>query len=96
VLAHARDRVECARVDAVGERIVDEEARDLEQARLARIGEAEALERAEVVGVPELRAQLLEELPVALLALLAEGLGEMRAEVAGNSVVVEQRVVDVE
>jgi len=75
---------------------VDEEARDLEQARLARIGEAEALERAEVVGVPELRAQLLEELPVALLALLAEGLGEMRAEVAGNSVVVEQRVVDVE
>jgi len=75
---------------------VDEEARDLEQARLARVGEAEALERAEVVGVPELRAQLLEELPVALLALLAEGLGEMRAEVAGNSVVVEQRVVDVE
>jgi hypothetical protein len=96
VFAHARDRVECARVDAVGERIVDEEARDLEQARLARVGEAEALERAEVVGVPELRAQLLEELPVALLALLAEGLGEMRAEVAGNSVVVEQRVVDVE
>jgi hypothetical protein len=75
---------------------VDEEARDLEQARLARVGEAEALERAQVVGVSELRAQLLEELPVALLALLAEGLGEMRAEVAGNSVVVEQRVVDVE
>jgi hypothetical protein len=75
---------------------VHEETRYLEQARLARVGEAEALERAEVVGVPELRAQLLEELPVALLALLAEGLGEMRAEVAGNSVVVEQRVVDVE
>jgi hypothetical protein len=75
---------------------VHEEARYLEQARLAWVGEAEALERAEVVGVPELRAQLLEELPVALLALLAEGLGEMRAEVAGNSVVVEQRVVDVE
>jgi hypothetical protein len=89
-------RVERARVEAVGEGVVDEEARDLEQPRLARVREAKALERSQVVGVAELRAQLFEELPVALLALLAERGREVRAKVGRDRVVVEQRVVDVE
>ena len=96
MLAHAGDRLERARVDAFLERIVHEEARDLEQARVTRVGEAKALERAQVVGVAELHAQLLEELPVAFLAFLAEGRGEVLAQVGGHRVVVEQGVVDVE
>jgi hypothetical protein len=75
---------------------VDEEARNLEQTRVARVGEPEALKRAQVVGVAELLAQLLEELPVALLAPLAERLGQVRTQVGGDRVVVEQRVVDVQ
>src|SRR5262249_39723122 len=50
----------------------------------------------EVVGVAELVAELLELVPVALLALGAELLGEPQPEVGGDAVVVEQRVVDVE
>src|SRR5436309_4162253 len=96
VVAQVGDRLERAWVDAFLERILNEEARDLEQARVARVGEAEALERAQVVRVAELHAQLLEELPVALLTLLAEGLGEVLAQVGGHRVVVEQGVVDVE
>src|SRR5262249_48289689 len=42
------------------------------------------------------RAQLLEEGPVHLLALVAKRLGEVLAEVGRYGVVVEQRVVHVE
>ena len=61
-----------------------------------RVREPEALERAEVVRVAELLAQPLELVPVPLLPLGAEVLRQVRAQVGGDGVVVEQRVVDVE
>src|SRR5262249_20770012 len=67
-----------------------------QQARVVRVGEPEALERSEVVGIAELGAQALELVPVALLPLGAELSGEVIAQVGRDPVVVEQRVVDVE
>ena len=63
---------------------------------VVRIRDAEALERAEVVGVTELGAEPLELVPVPLLPVGAELLGQVAAQVVRHGVVVEQRVVDVE
>ena len=68
----------------------------LQHVHLARMLDAIALQRAEIVGVAELAAQLLEDLPVALLALGADASTRWRRRSAITRVVVEQRVVDVE
>ena len=95
-LAQMADGVECARVDAVGERVVEEIERDAEHTRLARMLDAIPLQRAEIVRVTELGPELLEDLPIALLTLDAERVDQMTAEILDHRVVVEQRVVDVE
>src|SRR5439155_26778165 len=57
---------------------------------------AVALERAEVIRVPELGAELLEHLPVLLLPALTHLLGQVVLQVRGDPVVVDEGVVDVE
>ena len=94
--AAARRSLERARIHPRRERILQEEARDAEELRVARVFDAVALERAEVVGVPLLAEQLFENLPVAPLAFGAEHLDELAAEIRDDRVVVEQRVVDVD
>ena len=64
--------------------------------RVARALDAVALQRAEVVGVAELAAKLLEDLPVAAFALAAERVAQMTPQILGDLVVVQQRVVDVQ
>ena len=54
------------------------------------------LERAEVVGVPEFVAQLLEDGPVPLLRIVPDRLVQVAPQVGDDSVVVEQGVVDIE
>jgi hypothetical protein len=58
--------------------------------------ETVALERAEIVRVPELGAQLLEDLPVAHAAYKAHLALEVRAEIVLDRVIVEEGVVHVE
>jgi hypothetical protein len=89
-------RVEGIRVEPRGEGIIDEEMRDGEQAGITGVFDAVALERAEIVGVAELGAELFEDFPVALLTLRADLLFQMVLEVVRNAVIVEQGVVDVE
>ena len=67
-----RDDVERARVQAGCEWIFKKEQRDAEEFGLARPLETVALQRAQVIGVPEFLAKLLEDLPVAAFALIAE------------------------
>jgi len=55
-----------------------------------------SLQCAEIVGVAKLGAELLEDLPVAPFAFLAECADEVTAEIIDHRVVVEQGVVDVE
>ena len=92
----AFDKLECAVVQPRRERVLDQPLRHAEQMRVVRISGPEALQCAQIVGVAELCAEQLELVPVALLPLAAELLGQVPAEVVGNRVVVEQRVVDVE
>jgi hypothetical protein len=63
--------------------------------RVVRVREPEPLQRSEIVRIAELVAEPLELVPVALLALRSELLGQITPEVVGDPVVVEQRVVDV-
>ena len=63
---------------------------------ISRILDAIALQRAQIIRVTKFRAQLLEDGPVTLRALVADGVFEMALEVGGDTVVFEQRVVHVE
>src|SRR5215470_11738398 len=94
--ADVLERIERAREEPVRERIIDEVGRDRKQVRLARMLHAVALESAEVVGISELSAELLEYLPVLLLPPLTDFPGEVKFQVRSDPVVVDQRVVDVE
>ena len=53
------------------------------------------LQRAEIVCVAELGAQLLEIIPVALLLIVADVALEIALHVGDDVVVVDQRVIDV-
>ena len=68
VLSHSM-HVERFGIQAIGKRIVDQVRRQVQHVRIARVLVAIALQGAEVVGVAQLVAQLLEDLPVALRPL---------------------------
>ena len=93
------EHLERIRIEPVGERIVDQELRHRKQPvrRLAVLFEvgAVALQRAEIVGIAEFLPELLEMRPVKL-AGLAELAGQVLAQIVGDAVVVEQRVVDIQ
>ena len=63
---------------------------------MVRILEPVLLQRAEVIGVPNLLTAGLEQTPVALALLEAKFLLEVRAQVANDLIVVQERVVHVE
>src|SRR5262249_15025105 len=90
------DRVDRARIEPVCERVVHQEARYGQQRVITRMADARVLERAQVVGVAELRAELLEDLEVLLRAFRADLLHEVAPQVERHPIVVEQGVVDVE
>src|SRR5271165_1631469 len=62
---------------------------------VARIFQPVTLQRAQVVGVAEFIANLLEELPVAFRVLGTYCSFQMLAEIRGDLVVKQQRVIDV-
>ena len=61
-----------------------------------RVCAAQALERAEIVGVAKRCSEFFEDRPVALGPVLTELRGKMPMKIGLDRVVVEQRVVDVE
>src|SRR2546425_6042977 len=90
------DGVERAGIQPAGKRIVDQKRRHEQQARVARISEPVALQRAQVIRVAQLGAQLFEDCPVPIPARRSELEGKMFPEVVLDEVVVEQRIVAVE
>ena len=88
-------RVQRAGIDPAREGIVQEEQRDLQDVHLARTLGAVTLQGAEIIRIAKLVAQLLEDLPVAPIAVRPERLDQMTPQVRDHRVVVEQRVVDV-
>src|SRR5690242_6401427 len=89
------ERVERIRKQAIGEMIVDEIRRNRQQMRIVWIFDAITLQRAEIIGVSELGAQIFENLPVTIAARRANLFFQKSAQVARHAVVVEQRVIDV-
>src|SRR5215472_5719621 len=90
------DHVERVGVKPRGERIVDHEVGNGEQSGVAGILNSILLQSAQIVGVAELRPQLLEDVPIALLPLWSDLLLQVPLKVGGDAVVVEERVVHVE
>ena len=90
------DHVERTRIETIGERILQQKQRDLEQARIARLLEAVALQRAEIVGKPRVEEELLEDFPVPPLAFGPHRLAKLAAKIGDDHAVVEQCVVDVD
>src|SRR5215469_1029318 len=58
--------------------------------------QAIALERAQIVGIAQLRPQVFEELPIAQRPLGADISMQVQLQIRGDVIVVEQRVIDVE
>jgi len=88
--------VERAREEAIGEGIVHQEGRNGEQAGIAGIHHPVPLEGTKVVGVAELRPQLLEDLEIVVRAPGTDLAYQVALEVHNDTVVVEQRVVHVQ
>ena len=85
-LVQAPHCVECTRIDTFGERVLDEIRRSLEQVRFVRVCGAQALERAEIVGVAKRGSALFEDRPVALGPALTELRGKMPMKIGLDGV----------
>src|SRR5437660_1136134 len=90
------DDIERARIQPAGKRIVNQKRRHQQQPRVAHISEPVALQRAQVVRVAQLGAQLLEDRPVPVPAFNTELAREMIPEIVLYKIIVEQRIVAVE
>src|SRR6185437_1083055 len=87
---------EGARVEPLGERVIDEKGRHGQQLYLARVFVPVALERADIVAITQLREQILQDRPIALAGGSAKSAIEMLLEILLDPIVVEERVVYVE
>src|ERR1700744_5779704 len=77
----ARQSREGARIEAACERIIQQEEPDFRELRVGEVLETIALQRPQIVGIAELLSQLLENLPVTILARKADLALEVCAEV---------------
>src|SRR4051812_871386 len=91
-----RDGLQGALIKTLSERVFEEEMRGRQHMRVARESRAVHLERAEIIGVAECGADVLEDSPISLLALMPDLTLEMIPEVGRNAVVVEKGIIDVE
>ena len=89
-------RLERVRIEAIGERIVQEPIGGAEDRGIVRVFEPQALERAEIVHVAQCAHSSSNDLPVARAGAIAMRGSEPLSKVLPNPVVVEKRVVDVE
>ena len=63
---------------------------------IVRVLQSAALQSAEIIDVAEHAAQLLENLPIARACPIAMGALQLSAQLVLKTIVVEQRIVDVE
>ena len=90
------EHIERMCVQTVGERVVEEVPREIEQPRIGALLLPPLLHRPQVVPVAELDEAPFLDRPVALAGLGSVRPGEVLVEVVADPVVVEQRVVDID
>jgi hypothetical protein len=81
---------------AIGERILNEPVGGLKERGIIPVLQTQAVQRAEIIGVTKRAAQLLENLPVASACLIAVGELQPFSQIVLKSIVIDERVVDVE
>ncbi len=84
------------RIEPFRERVVEHQRRDAEHVRVARALDSVALKGAEIARVTRVGAELVENRPVAFLALRANFAREVVLETRGDLVIVEEGIVHVE
>src|SRR6185369_15244237 len=95
-LFYVFDNVERIGVKTIGEWVVDHEVGNFEQTEVARIGSSVTLQRAKIVRVSKLNAELFENFPVMFLAFGTNVQLEMAPQIGCDAIVIKERVVDVE
>ena len=89
-------RLERLRKQPVRKGIIHHEVRHRQQLLFSRLLDAITLQRPQIVGVSEFRAQLLEDFPIALLAGLAHFIRQVPLQILCHAIVVEHSIVHVE
>src|SRR3989442_10738067 len=94
---HARklQDVERPGKEAIGKWVVDQARRHRHEVHVLRVLDPVALQCAEIIAIPELGKQRLEDRPVPVATRGAELTLEMALEVVLDAIVVQQRVVHV-
>src|SRR5512146_999486 len=88
--------VKRVRKQPVGERVVHQESRYCQQMGITRMCDAIALECTKVIGIAQLRSQLLEDGPIELFTLVTDFLLEMLFQISRDPIIVQECVVDIE
>ena len=94
--ATTRQRCQRTRIQALRERVIDQEERDQQQLRVVEVFQAVALQRPQIVGVTELIPQLLEDGPVALATRRAKLALQMLTQVVLDGIVIQEGIVHIE
>src|SRR5262245_17604392 len=94
--AKALEHVEGARIEPIGERVIDQVRRHRHQAHVIGVLGPIALQGAQIVSISELDEERFEDRPVAIARRGAELALQMALEVVLHAIVVQQRVVDVD
>src|SRR5438093_13490213 len=79
---------------AIRKGVIYKEVRDSEEMRIVRILDPIALQGAQIIDVAELRPQLLQDCPVALLPPVSDLPIYMTLQIGSDSMVIKQRLVD--
>jgi hypothetical protein len=90
------DGLQYIREKQIFKRIVEQPRGHDKQPRTRVIRKTKVLQGTEVVGVADGIAKLLIQGPVAIALGVAEFVGEARAQISGETIVVQQRVIDVQ
>jgi hypothetical protein len=95
-LPHVVHGVQGARIQAIGERVVDEPARHAQHHRVMHRLASIPLQGAQVVNVTEFASQLFENLKVPVAGRHAACAFQVLPGIGLNAIIVDERVVDIE
>ena len=91
-----RESINRPRIQAILERVIEKERRQLKNSRVVEPLQTEALHRPQIICEAGLVAQLLKNCPESIASHLAVTAFQMLADVSFNAIVIEQRVVYIE
>src|SRR5258708_15695406 len=89
------ENVQRAGIQTLSDGVMDQIRRHPKNMRVSGVLQPVALQRAQVIRIPELRAKVFKNLKVTPVGVGPEEPSEMPTEICHNPVIIEQRIVDV-